>query len=58
MKSEAASADNGRPRTVTRFPKSLEDVSGGQSAHLRNPSDSDDSEEGAFADVWNDRRAG
>jgi len=58
LKSEAASADNGRPRTVTRFPKSLTDVSGGQSAHLRNPSDSDDSEEGAFADVWNDRRAG
>ena len=58
MKSEAASADNGRPRTVTRFPKSLTDVSGGQSAQSRNPSDSDDSEEGAFADVWNDRRAG
>jgi hypothetical protein len=58
MKSEAASADNGRPRTVTRFPKSLTDVSGGQSAQSRNPSDYDDSEEGAFADVWNDRRAG
>jgi hypothetical protein len=58
MKSEAASADNGRPRTVTRFPKSLTDVSGGQSAQLRNPSDYDDSEEGAFADVWKDARAG
>lgn len=58
LKSEAATADNGRPRSVTRFPKSLTDVSGGQSAQLRNPSDYDDSEEGAFADVWNDRRAG
>ncbi len=58
LKSEAASADNGRPRTVTRFPKSLTDVSGGQSAQLRNPSDYDDSEAGAFEGVWDDRRAG
>jgi hypothetical protein len=58
MKSEAASADNGRPRTVTRLPKSLNDVSGGQSAHIRNPADFDDSEEGVFDDVWSDRKAG
>jgi hypothetical protein len=57
MRSEAAPAGNGRPRTVTRLPPSLADVSGGQSAQSRNPSDYDDSEESAF-DVWNDRRAG
>lgn len=58
LKSEAATAANGSPRTVTRFPKSLEDVSGGQSAQSRNPADYDDSEEGVFEGVWNDRRAG
>jgi hypothetical protein len=57
LKSEAATADNGRPRNVTRFPKSLTDVSGGQSAQSRDPANYDDSDEGAFADIWNDRRA-
>jgi len=58
LRAEAATADNGRPRSVTRFPKSLTDVSGGQSAQLRDPSDYDNSEEGVFEGVWNDRRAG
>lgn len=58
LRSEAATADNGRPRNVTRFPKSLSDASGGQSAQSRDPSEYDNSEEGVFEGVWNDRRAG
>jgi hypothetical protein len=58
LRAEAATADNGRPRNVTRFPKSLTDVSGGQSAQQRDPSDYDNSEEGIFEGVWNDRRTG
>jgi hypothetical protein len=58
LRSEAAQADNGRPRTVTRFPKTLGDVAGGQSAQTRNPADYDSSEEGAFEGLWDDRRAG
>jgi hypothetical protein len=58
LRSEAATADNGRPRNVTRFPKSLSDAAGGQSAQSRDPSAYDDSEEGVFEGVWNDRRAG
>jgi hypothetical protein len=57
LRAEAAQADNGRPRTVTRFPKSLTDVSGGQSAQQRNPADYDGSEEGAFEGIWDDRKA-
>jgi hypothetical protein len=58
LKAEAAQGNDGRPRNVTRFPKSLADVSGGQSAQQRDPADYDDSEEGVFEGVWNDRRAG
>ena len=58
LRAEAANADNGRPRSVTRFPKSLTDVSGGQSAQSRDPSASDNSEEGIFEGVWSDRKAG
>ena len=52
LRAEAAQGDNGRPRNVTRFPKSLTDVSGGQSAQNINPSDYDNSEEGVFDSVW------
>jgi len=58
LKSEAAQADNGRPRNVTRFPKSLGDASGSQSAQRVNPADFDGSEEGIFESVWADRQAG
>jgi hypothetical protein len=57
LRTEAATADNGRPRNVTRFPKSLSDAAGGQSAQSRDPGEYDSSEESAF-DVWGDRRAG
>lgn len=57
LTAEAAQGNNGRPRTVTRFPKSLSDAAGGQSAQTRDPSEFDSSEESAF-DVWGDRRAG
>lgn len=57
LKAEAAQGDNGRPRNVTRFPKSLSDASGGQSAQHRDPSDYDNSEEGVFDSVWSERRA-
>jgi hypothetical protein len=52
LKAEATQGDNGRPRNVTRFPKSLSEASGGQSAHQRDPSDFDDSDENVFAGVW------
>jgi len=58
MKGEAAQADNGRPRNVTRFPKSLGDASGGSSAQRAAGEDLDGSEEGLFESVWADRRAG
>lgn len=58
LRGEAAQADNGRPRNVTRFPKSLGDASGSQSAQRVNPADFDGSEEGIFESVWADRRAG
>lgn len=58
LKSEAAQADNGRPRNVTRFPKALEDASGSRSAQRVDAADLDGSEEGIFESVWADRRAG
>jgi hypothetical protein len=57
LRSEAAGADNGRPRNVTRLPKSLGDVSGGSSAHQGMQTDYDNTDEGIFGGVWNDRRA-
>jgi hypothetical protein len=57
LKAEAAQGNNGSPRTVTRFPKSLTDVSGGQSAQHRDPSDFDNSDEGVFESVWSSRSA-
>lgn len=55
LRAEAAQGDNGRPRNVTRFPKSLTDVSGGQSAQHRDPGDYDNSEDGVFESVWASR---
>lgn len=58
LRSEAAQADNGRPRNVTRLPKSLGDVSGGSSAHQGMPTAYDNTDEGIFGGVWSDRQAG
>lgn len=54
LRAEASGADGGRPRTVTRLPKSLNGTAGGQSAHAPDPRLHDDSDASAFEYAFSD----
>ena len=52
LHAEASGGDNGKPRTITRLPKSLNNIAGGASASRDNTVDLDGSEQAIAASAW------
>lgn len=52
LRAEANGADNGKPRTITRLPKSLNGVTGNNSARDADPYQYDDSDQAVAESAW------